>query len=506
MATQPRASFPIRPPPQARVCSRRIRGCGFYRDPSKRAGSLLVQLFQDLGGEQRAQAARAGAAPEDPRDRRLLHRDLQTRASRRRGAPGARRGGARGPRGAPTPTPSARTSSRISDGSRSGSSARVSRSLPDEFQGLRRRLRGLSSAPVGRGQDQLDLGLEGGEAARHLARAPVAVLGQRPVGVAARVRPVLRGGVAQQPDLHDDDKCTRSNDLQSFILTPPHGSPSGRTRRALRDPGAAREGRHGRALPRARQPAAARGRAQDAARRLRPRRRQPAPVRSRDARRRGAEPSQHPGHPRLGHAPRGSRTRSPSCSRARASRSGSAPGPSIAQKAVDIACQIADGLAAAHAQGIIHRDIKPDNIFLTHEGRAKILDFGIARIERPIDAGDLSIDRAPPRDELAVPGRDRGLHVPRAGPREGDRRAHRHLLARRHLLRDALRPARLHAARRRSRRSARSSTTTRASIPRPRRSRTSCAASSTAASRRTPRTATSRRGTCCSTCARTRPR
>jgi serine/threonine protein kinase len=58
-------------------------------------------------------------------------------------------------------------------------------------------------------------------------------------------------------------------------------------------------------------------------------------------------------------------------------------GPLNPQKAVEVACQIADGLAAAHARGIIHRDIKPDNIFLTHEGRAKILDFGIARIEQP---------------------------------------------------------------------------------------------------------------------------
>jgi serine/threonine protein kinase len=65
-------------------------------------------------------------------------------------------------------------------------------------------------------------------------------------------------------------------------------------------------------------------------------------------------------------------------------------GPLHPQKAVEVACQIADGLAAAHEKGIIHRDIKPDNIFLTHEGRAKILDFGIARIEQPTRTAGLS--------------------------------------------------------------------------------------------------------------------
>jgi eukaryotic-like serine/threonine-protein kinase len=65
-------------------------------------------------------------------------------------------------------------------------------------------------------------------------------------------------------------------------------------------------------------------------------------------------------------------------------------GPLHPQKAVEVACQVADGLAAAHEKGIIHRDIKPDNIFLTHEGRAKILDFGIARIEQPARTAGLS--------------------------------------------------------------------------------------------------------------------
>ena len=86
-----------------------------------------------------------------------------------------------------------------------------------------------------------------------------------------------------------------------------------------------------------------------------------------------------------------------------------AQGPSSLQLVLSVGIQIADGLQAAHALSIFHRDLKPQNVMLTDGGLVKILDFGLARRRLPEDA---------PADP-DQPGKDKDLSAPEARTARG---------------------------------------------------------------------------------------
>jgi serine/threonine protein kinase len=74
------------------------------------------------------------------------------------------------------------------------------------------------------------------------------------------------------------------------------------------------------------------------------------------------------------------------------------------RKVTEIGAQIADALAAAHGAGVMHRDIKPDNVMLTRDGRAKLLYFGVAKLTGAAASAGVTIAHTGSHSAVGTPG------------------------------------------------------------------------------------------------------